>query len=104
MAAIYYFPKLSVQGKYLKSREFINYVQGINGFRLASLYMGPVDVVIEGSHWVENLLDYLVLKHPSPFISVLFVSVISTFLFKFCNCFLFLFLLYLGGFLKLYIY
>ena len=34
---LYYFPKLSVQGKYLKSWEFGNYVQGINGFRWASL-------------------------------------------------------------------
>ena len=29
--------KLSVQGKYQISREFGRYVQGINGFRLATL-------------------------------------------------------------------
>ena len=56
--------------------------------------MGPVDVVIEGSHWVENLFDYLVMKYPTPFVSVLFVSVIPTFYSNFLIVFLLVFVIF----------
>ena len=42
---ILFFSKLSVQGKYQISREFGRYVQGIIGFRLATLLVIPLQSV-----------------------------------------------------------
>ena len=58
--------------------------------------MGPVGVVTEGGQWMVDLLDYRVLKYPTSLVSVLLVSVVSTFCSIFV-IFLFLFLVIWGG-------
>ena len=42
--------------------------------------MGPGGVITGSGHWVVgNLLDYLIMKYPTPFVSVPLGNVISTF-------------------------
>ena len=42
-------------------------------------------MVAGSGQWVVNLLHYLIMKCPTPLVSVLSGSIIPTFLFNFCN-------------------
>ena len=65
------FSKLSVQGKYQISREFGRYVQGINGFRLATLKRAALRGYIASSRLCHGPHNFEPRRNTSGNLSVL---------------------------------